>query len=199
MPLRVATVADRIDAVVSDASHTARPPTQSQILAHAQVVEALAASNDAVLPARFGKALADENELRRRLEGRQEQLVTAFDRVRGCAEVGLRVVPANGNGGHHRPQSGREYMEHRLSQVGRAEQLARELHDSLAELARESTHRVLAKPDVLLTAAYLLPRGQIDAFRAAISAAERERPGVWLVCTGPWPPYSFALLDTAGK
>jgi len=68
VPLRVATVADRIDAVVSDASHTARPPTQSQILAHAQVVEALAASNDAVLPARFGKALADENELRRRLE-----------------------------------------------------------------------------------------------------------------------------------
>src|SRR5439155_7707645 len=140
--------------------------------------EALAASNDALLPARFGRGLADEADLRGRLEGREEQLVAAFDRVDGCAEVGLRVVPSNGDVGQERPQSGREYMERRLSQVGRAETLARELHDSLAKLARESTHRVLARPDVVLTAAYLLPRDRVDMFRDAISASERRQQGL---------------------
>jgi len=190
-------VADRIDAVVSETSSGAAAPTESAILAHAQTVEALAASNRTLLPARFGGGLADEDDLRRRLEGREEQLVAAFDRVDGCAEVGLRVVPANG-AGRDRPQSGREYMERRLDQVGRAEALARELHAELAELARESTQRVLARPDVVLTAAYLLPREQVDAFKATISAAQGRQPGVVLVCTGPWPPYSFALLDAEG-
>jgi Gas vesicle synthesis protein GvpL/GvpF len=198
-PLRAVNVAGRIDAVVSDTSSRAPTPTESAILAHAHVVEALAGSNDAILPARFGSGLADDGDLLRRLEHREEQLLAALDRVDGCTEVGLRVVPANGDGGQDRPQSGREYMQRRLNHVARAESLAGELHESLARLARDSTQQVLARPDVVLTAAYLLPREQVGTFRAAVADAERKHTGLMLVSTGPWPPYSFALLDADGR
>jgi hypothetical protein len=193
--LRAVPVDDQVDAVVS-AMNGRTPATDDAILAHAEVVEALASSNDAVLPARFAGGVVDAADLRRRLDPQKKQLLTALDRVRGCTEVGLRVLQTAAAGGDEkRPQSGREYMQRRLSEVGRADKLARELHKVLAQLARESTHRVLAKSDIVLTAAYLVPREEADTFQAAIVAAEREWPEVTLVCTGPWPPYSFALLD----
>src|SRR5438067_3455162 len=98
LPLRVVSVGDRIDAVVSERPGGSPTAAESAIFEHAQVVEALTASNDAVLPARFGNSLGDEKELRRQLEGRLEEIVAACDRVRGCAEVGLRVLPTNGAG-----------------------------------------------------------------------------------------------------
>jgi hypothetical protein len=192
--LRAVAVDRQVDAIVSD-TRGMTAATEPAILAHATVVDALAAANDAVLPARFGGGVADAADLGRRLEAQKEQLVAALERVRGCTEIGLRVLDATADDAQERPRSGREYMRRRSRDIGRAEQLARELHEALAELARESTHRVLAKPDVLLTAAYLVRREQIESFTAAISAAERERPGLTFVCTGPWPPYSFALLD----
>ena len=70
------------------------------------------------------------------------------------------------------------------------------LHDALTVTARESTSRVLATPQLLLSAAYLLPRGEVETFQRAVESAERDRPGLTFVCTGPWPPYSFAIIDT---
>jgi hypothetical protein len=69
------------------------------------------------------------------------------------------------------------------------------LQRSLAAVARESTSNVLARRDVLLTAAYLVPRGDLERFHAAVKDVERQLSGVTVVSTGPWPPYSFALLE----
>src|SRR2546423_2061974 len=127
--LRAIAIDDRVEAIVSvtDAPST---PTDAAVLAHAQAVDALAASNEAVLPARFAAGVGDEGELRRKLAGRAEELAAALERVRGCTEMGLRVVPpAAADRESH--ASGREYMQHRLAQVSEAERLARELHDSL--------------------------------------------------------------------
>jgi hypothetical protein len=42
-----------------------------------------------------------------------------------------------------------------------------------------------------LNAAYLVARADVAAFREAVARLEHA-PGVTVVCTGPWPPYSFA-------
>jgi hypothetical protein len=191
-PLRVVSVADEIEAVVSE-TNGAGAPGEAAILAHARVVEALAEANDAVLPARFAHGIADDGDLRQRLQGRRREVVDAFARVSGCVEIAVRAFrasPAAEPAG-----SGRAYMQRRLEEVGSADRLARELESTLTPLARESASRVLASGESLVAAAYLVPRADVDEFRAAIESFERSRPGLTLVTTGPWPPYSFALLE----
>lgn len=196
-PLRTSAAADGIDAVVSETRPEPSPPTEAAILAHAQVVEAVAAANDSVLPARFSGAIAGDDELRQRLAGRRDQILQALERVDGCVEIGLRVL-AEPREDRAQAASGSEYMRRRLDEIARAEQLARNLHEALASAARESSCNVLARRDVVLTGAYLVARADLDDFHTTLREVERNLAGVTLVTTGPWPPYSFALLEADG-
>jgi hypothetical protein len=94
--------------------------------------------------------------------------------------------------------SGRAYLVARSEQERRersvherAESLAAELHAPLQRLSAHSTHRVLATPRLLLTAAYLLDRPAVALFRQEIDTLGRDYPHLRFLCTGPWPPYSF--------
>lgn len=187
-----------VAAVVGDVGARPAAPTQSAVLEHARVVEELMASSEALLPARFGHGFADEAELSGALAARTPQLEAALEQVRGCVELGLRVVRRDGapppSGG-----TGTDYMRSRLSSVHEAEVTANDVHDALAPLARASTHQVLATPQLVLTAAYLLPKEDVDSFRQRVEAVERRHPDLAFVCTGPWPAYSFATVDTEGS
>jgi hypothetical protein len=59
---------------------------------HDEVVTALALAGP-VLPVRFGTLLADCDRLTEALTDGEQQLSSALDRVRGCAEWQLRVTP----------------------------------------------------------------------------------------------------------
>src|SRR5204862_2194121 len=91
-PLRTSAAADGIDAVVSDTRPGPGGPTEAAILAHAHVVEAVAAANDSVLPARFSGGIAGDDELRQRPAGRREQSVQALERVGGWGGDGLSAA-----------------------------------------------------------------------------------------------------------
>lgn len=184
-----------VAAVVGDVGDKAAAPTQAAILEHARVVEQLMASSDALLPARFGHGFADEGALADAIASRASQLQAALDQVRGCVELGLRVVRGDGATAPSRT-TGTDYMRARLDAVREAEGTAKEVHDALAGVARASTHQVLATPQLVLTAAYLLPREDVDSFRERVEAIERRHPELSFLCTGPWPPYSFATVDT---
>jgi gas vesicle protein GvpL/GvpF len=192
-PLRTVELEDGIDAVVSDTTDGVSR-SEGAIFAHAQVVEALSEANEAILPARFTAGAGGDDELRTSVVGRREQVAAGLDRVDGCVELGLRVLRQDG-GDESPAASGAEYMRRRLGQVEQAQRLARDLHGRLGELARESTSQVVARDDLVLTAAYLLPRAAVEEFRSALEAVEAEHRDVTLVLTGPWPPYSFALLE----
>jgi hypothetical protein len=86
-------------------------------------------------------------------------------------------------------------MQRRLESVRASERLAAELHESLARRARDSTCSVVATPQLVLSAAYLLPRSEVEAFVDAVRAQEAARHGLTFLCTGPWPPYSFAMVE----
>ena len=175
-------------------SRAETPPSaevsREAVLRHAQVVEELMARSGAVLPAQLGRAFRDEAELAAALQEQAAQLVRGLERVRGCVEFGLRAVGEPGV--EPEATTGAEYMRARLEQVRRQDALVAALHDPLAGLARESTlHRDAADE---VRAAYLVPRDAISAFR---ETAERvaASPGLTVVCTGPWPPYSFAAAE----
>jgi hypothetical protein len=183
--------ADGLTVAVSE--HQAQPDLSNDaVLRHAQVVEALSEAGAAILPARLGVAFADEASLHDAVAGRQAELSAALDRVRGCAEIGLRVLSPEAREQPEGGVGGGEYMRARLRQATHRERLAEALHDALRSHARDSTQRAHAGGRLLLDAAYLVPHAGVDAFAREVRKLEQSHPELALVCTGPWPPYSFA-------
>jgi hypothetical protein len=170
--------------------------TDENVLAHARVVDALAAATDAVLPVRFGRGFRDRDDLEAAVTRLEGELEDRLDEVGGCVEIGLHVAaPAQ----HAEPAgSGRDYMQHRLRDLARADALAADIHAPLAERARAATRGRSAGTTALLRAAYLVPAAEVDAFRTAVDEAQRRHSELSFACTGPWPPYSFAVIEREG-
>ncbi|HVG75093.1 MAG TPA: GvpL/GvpF family gas vesicle protein [Thermoleophilaceae bacterium] len=160
---------------------------------HEEVVEALMADRD-LLPVRYGTRLDDEAEVARAMEGRSEELAAALDRVRGAVELSVRVMAAAATPSPPDPvatTSGAEYLRLRAQAEASREDAAGALHEPLAALARESAQG-RPRPPELFRAAYLVERGAVDSFVAEVGRLQGESPGLAVLCTGPWPPYSFA-------
>jgi hypothetical protein len=203
-----------IAAVVSPLATAQVSPTEDNVWRHEAIVEALMADR-AVLPVRFGTVLADEAAVQATLAVHYADFVASLDRVRGRVELGLRVLwisdfrlpiadyrlPDHKSESENRKPkiaSGRAYLMARLEEERqrqawrqRAEALAAELHTPLDRLAVESTRQVLVTPHLLLTAAYLVERGQTAAFRREVEVLSTTHPTLRFLCTGPWPAYSF--------
>jgi hypothetical protein len=178
-------------AIVSEESCPDEPVTVDGLWQHERVVETLMESH-AILPARFGSWLASEAQVCSLLERRHDELASALDRIRGTVELALRVewrpetvLPSE------RPASGTAYMLERLELHQRAAAVTRGL-DRLAALARSSRTRVLPRPTLPAQGVYLVEAGRMGDFTAVVSELDAELAEVDLICTGPWPPYSFA-------
>jgi hypothetical protein len=185
-----------IGAVVGDIDDVV-DPTDEHVLSHARIVDRLATLNDAVLPVRFGRGFREPDELEAAIGRLAPQLEERLRAVRGCVELGVHVVgaapPMSGI------EAGADYMRRRLREVAEAEALADEIHVPLAERSRESTRNGSVAPAALLRAAYLVPRGDVDAFCGAVESARQRHPELTFACTGPWPPYSFANVEAANE
>jgi hypothetical protein len=161
-----------------------RELTAEVLWEHEEVVESLMEERD-LLPMRFGTVVEDDEAAVRALEERLEELRNSLDRVRGAVELAVRaeaVAPED-----HVPlaTTGAEYIR---AKAHRAE-AARLLHEPLAFLARESV--VHSGPE-LLRAAYLVDREAVESFVGLVRRLQATHEGLRVLCTGPWPPYSFA-------
>jgi hypothetical protein len=161
--------------------------TREALLRHAEVVEELSARSAAILPAQLGRAFRDDAELADAVRAQAPRLARGLERVRGCVEFGLRAIPSLDDS-EVETGSGVEYMRARLEESRRRDALVAQLHEPLARLSRATT---LRRQGDELNAAYLVARDEIAAFQAAVARLERS-PEATVVCTGPWPPYSFA-------
>jgi Gas vesicle synthesis protein GvpL/GvpF len=158
---------------------------------HEHIVETLMKTCD-LLPVRYGTQVEDEPAAVRVLERRRSELKAALDRVRGAVELGLRVVaPSPDPGEPPAPRSGAEYLRAKARAAGREERLAERVHEPLEGMARASHRRQRLAGRELLAAAYLVDRGAVSAFIESVAAIQAANPDLRLLCTGPWPPYSF--------
>jgi hypothetical protein len=186
-PLRRTRVG-QLELVVSDVSEDAEV-TQEAVVRHAQVVEELMARSGAVLPAQFGRPFGGDDELTAAVTEKAAEFSRGLDRVRGCVEFGLRAVSqASRPVGHD--SSGAGYMQARLEEERRRERIVAMAHDPLARLSR-ATAQAGAPGGGVFECAYLVPAANVEAFRDAVRRVEAACPELTLVCTGPWPPYSF--------
>jgi signal transduction histidine kinase len=177
--------------VVSQSRKALPAVSEEAVLTHANVVEELMGRSRAVLPARFGRAFASEKELSDAVRTKAPGLESGLTRVRGCVEFGLRVLAREPCREESLPVSGREYMRARLAEATERDRLSEELHEPLARLSRTNARFGGAAAE-LLQAAYLVPEKNADAFRKHVRRLEKAYARLAVICTGPWPPYSFA-------
>jgi Gas vesicle synthesis protein GvpL/GvpF len=159
---------------------------------HEAVVEALMEDRD-LLPVRFGSRLEDETAAVRALGERHRQLALALDRVRGAVELSVRMmVDAPRDAPVAEPVTGTEYLRAKARVGAEREAALRAVHEPLSLRARESSERPVRDPNELLRAAYLVERDAVESFVELVGELQAADPRVRLLCTGPWPPYSFA-------
>jgi Gas vesicle synthesis protein GvpL/GvpF len=145
--------------------------------AHERVVEAVQ-SDRAVLPIRFGTRRPDAACVRAALAEGRDELLAGLDRVRGRVEVAVRAMRMP-----ETADDGVGYLRRRRE--------AAVLYETLEAFAVEARRAPERTADELLRAAYLLEPPALTEFVTAVERLQRAHPRAALVCTGPWPAYSF--------
>jgi gas vesicle protein GvpL/GvpF len=206
-------------ALVSDVSLAAVQLPEEALTEHGRLAQ-LATDHDSVvraalvrtpvLPLRLATVVANDGAVVRILD---EYAATALPRLHelsGHLEWGVRLRTE-----HREPktsarlgvsgQSGTDYLASRRNalqaakgQRNRDSALAYAVHETLAQHATESTLLAGKGQDQLLRSAYLVASESEAAFLAEVDgeAASVGDDGLNLELSGPWPPYSFARLDT---
>jgi hypothetical protein len=168
-----------------------RALTPDTLWRHEEVVEALMEDRD-LLPVRFGTRLADDAAAARTLSAQRAEFERALERVRGAVELSVRGVFVEPGARSAPEASGTDYL--RLKREASAAQaaVARGVHEPLAALARAHMLRSPRSPAEALRAAYLVERRDVRQFARQVAELDDGHPDLRLLCTGPWPPYSFA-------
>ncbi|HWH92401.1 MAG TPA: GvpL/GvpF family gas vesicle protein [Baekduia sp.] len=189
-------------AVITRHSHTPAEPAPDALWAHERVVERLMADR-AVLPMRFGTTMPDTEALTAAIVRRHAELLQRLAAVRGRVELGVRaIVTDNGDPAAGMPPAapadarrpnGREYLMGKLEEERRIDHAAAALHEPLARLAVDS-RRQPGAPGEVLRAAYLVERADVGRFLSRVESLQRAQSVTSVLCTGPWPPYSFVAL-----
>lgn len=180
--------------------------------AHNDVVWA-AAEHATVAPMRLVTICADDTSVRARVDVHHDGLVQALDNVEGRREWSVKVLVAPREPEPERDEepvtSGAAYLMRKKQQAERrrsasedAAAMADRVHAALAEACVAS--RRLAPQDARLTgrietmvlnAAYLVADSDHDDFLSLVEQVRAAEPGALLEVGGPWPPYSFAVLE----
>ncbi|MFJ8184908.1 GvpL/GvpF family gas vesicle protein [Streptomyces sp. NPDC096105] len=189
--------------------------------AHQGVIDALTTVTTP-LPLRLGTVFRDDSGLRSMIEAREEHFLRRLDRLEGRVEWGVKVFLESEREPEPTParpaskpaaMSGRDYLRLRRQQTRsreevwqRAETFATRLHETLAAVAEDSRLHAPQNPALsgargrnVLNAAYLVPRGDSEAFVEQVDRTKDDAPGLRVELTGPWAAYSFAGEETAGE
>jgi Gas vesicle synthesis protein GvpL/GvpF len=214
----VAVVSALPSADVDDAALRARLEDLSQLeavaRAHHAVVDTVAASSVTV-PFRLATIHRGEARVAEILRRGYPEFDAALERFEGQVELGVKVyarredlVPAAASP-LAAASSGRDYLRRRRAQADlqdrwwqRAVDTAQRVDTELGELVADRRHHRPQDPQLsgedgenVLNAAYLVHGGRVAPFVERVAELDAEIPGVSVVVTGPWPPYSFAALE----
>jgi hypothetical protein len=77
----------------------------------------------------------------------------------------------------------------------RAEEAAKRLAECVGEFARESDVRVSPEGPIVVRAAHLVARTDVEEYRARARSFGASLAGMQTLASGPWPPYSFSKIS----
>ncbi len=194
---RLVTVAGGRFAAIAARVPRAPRPSPRNLRQHDGVVRDLWSRLPAVLPARFGTSFGGAADLALALIARERTLARDVRRVRGRAQMTVRVMNRTGTGAAAVPlpalepsaASGTEYLRRRAALAAREREIPgfASLRAAVGRWVREErveTHAGVA------SVYHLVPRGSVEAYRRAMERAAAGS-GLGIVVTGPHPPYAF--------
>jgi hypothetical protein len=184
---------------------------EAAIRRHMDVLEALMPQCN-LLPVRFGTVFATREDLVRSITGMTASILADLKHLRGQLELGLTVTvrgappvpaiaPRNADidASSDAPGPGLRYIASKRAEHEQRQCEMRENED-LAErtcapfLPLVSRHVWRALPALAgrgVSIALLLPAERLEAFRLALADLLLAAPDLKILCTGPWPPFTY--------
>ena len=163
-------------------------PAQEDVWEHERTVSELM-DLCAILPARFDTQMSEE-QAASFVRCHEDELRAALSRVRGAVEVGVRARLADVEGPPADAGPGATYLLG-LRDRARAAQRIEGWLEPLSALSRAHVPTPGSRTDAAVRHSYLVDRDTLARFVDRVAALDAEHPECELVCTGPWPPYSF--------
>jgi Gas vesicle synthesis protein GvpL/GvpF len=177
---------------------------QKAAMDHARVI-ADCFKMSTVLPFRFGTVFADDDSLRRSIRSNQRQFLTNIERLRGKAEMHLkvtlddccreqlrRVFPEVASGvGKEYLSSLRENATLQRERQTKARAVSVQMHRMFAPLAEEISCKRIDSGKMLLDIAHLIDHKGVERYQNKYSSASQSMKDCQMQLSGPWPPYHF--------
>ncbi len=173
-------------------------PTLASVVAHDRVVRRIARRAGqkcdlAILPLRFGSAVANRAALAKLFAPLSKEIVRALDRVRGAVQFTMRVTgrPARTPKLPRSVGPGTRWLAARMH-AQRVPEIAL-LSEATRPFVRDTRTERHARPPLIASVYHLVPKDDVGRWRASVRRSMTKLE-VEVVVTGPWPPYAFAEL-----
>jgi hypothetical protein len=192
-----------------DTARLTGPEAQSAARDHARVVSGCF-DRSTVLPFRFSTTFEDDDALRRSVRSNQRHFLANVERLRGKAEMHLKVLvddicPESRNDVQQR-NAGQEYLSHLRESAGRqrerqsrARALSVQMHRMFLPLAEEITCRRTDSGKMLLDIAHLVDKKTVERYQNKYSSATLQMKDCSMQLSGPWPPYHFVHREPSHR
>jgi hypothetical protein len=189
--------------IVSEHSPTQNLNSQAGV-EHARVI-ADCFKTSTVLPFRFGTVFADDEALRRSIRSNQRQFLTNIERLRGKAEMHLKVLLDDCCRDQFRrytaepiPNVGKGYLSNLRENAAlqrerqtKARAVTVQMHRMFLPLAEEVSCKRVESGKMLLDIAHLIDSNGIERYQNKYSSASLLMKDCHMQLSGPWPPYHF--------
>lgn len=193
-----------------DAARLSGPEASSAAREHAKVIAATF-TRSTVLPFRFGTTFGDDDALRRSVRSNQRHFMANVERLRGKAEMHLKVLVDDVCGeklgtkaAEH--AAGQAYLSHlresatrQRERQSRARALSIQMHRMFLPLEEEITCKRTESGKMLLDIAHLVDKKFVERYQNKYSTATLQMKDCAMQLSGPWPPYHFVHAHNSGR
>src|ERR1700761_4057324 len=182
-----------------DSDRLTGPEAQSAARHHARVISGCF-DRSTVLPFRLGTPFEDDDALRRSVRSNQRHFLANVERLRGKAEMHLKVLvddicPGTAardmTVGQQYLTSLRESASRQRERQSKARALSVQMHRMFLPIAEEITCKRMDSGKMLLDIAHLIDNKTVERYQNKYSSATQELKECRMQLSGPWPPYHF--------
>lgn len=202
--------------VVSDLGSKKPCFSRESLISHQKVIEEVMANGYDVLPARFGTAAKNSQDVKEKiLKAKRKELLEALDKIRGKVELGLKALWRDISsifqeiGENKEIQIAKNQARKNPSQfnvaavgelVGKAleqkrKRDAQKIISPLKKIAADFVERNLVGESMISNSAFLVLKAKEKEFDQAVNGlADEYGKRIKFTYVGPVPPYNFVNL-----
>lgn len=188
-------------AVIVSEHNDEEPLDQKAGVDHARVIADCFRSST-ILPFRFGTIFAGDEALRRSIRSNQRQFAANLSRLRGKAEMHLKVLVEDccreqlpstvlERVGKEYLSNLRENASRQRERQTRARSVSFQMHRMFLPLDEEVTCRRTESGKILLDIAHLIETKCVERYQNKYTSAAALMKDCQMQLSGPWPPYHF--------